>query len=106
MTPARVRASSELQSRARAFIRRELQVFGWIAHAELAGEYIFAIVKTVDLKGPSGAAQDMIADMLGRANSQVFCHELSSWLASPFKRLREWDEWVQYSEVNEETGHA
>ena len=104
-TPARVRASPELQSRARAFIRRELQVFGWIARAELAGEYLFAIVNTVDLKGPSGAAQDMIADMLGRENAQVFCHELAAWLASPFKSLREWDACVQYGEVESPGEH-
>lgn len=92
-----VREDEELQSRAKMFIRRELQVFEWAAeNAEFILEYILAMVKTIDLKGSSGAAEDMLTDFLGRENAGIFCHELAAFLRSPFSSLQSFDNFVQY----------
>jgi hypothetical protein len=87
----------ELQSRAKMFIRRELQVFEWTnENAEFILEYIIAILKTVDLKASTGAAEDMLTDFLGRENAGIFCHEIHAFLRSPFKNLESFDGFVQY----------
>jgi hypothetical protein len=92
-----VRADEELQSRARMFIRRELQVFEWTnENAEFIIEYILAVLKTVDLKSSTGAAEDMLTDFLGRENASIFCHEIHAFLRSPFKTLEAFDGFVQY----------
>jgi hypothetical protein len=94
-----VATDDELQSRAKMFIRRELQVFEWLdnENKEFVLEYILAILKTVDLKGAAGTAEDMLADMLGsREYAGVFCHEIHAFLRSPYTELGTWDAWVQY----------
>lgn len=104
-TPETFSASPELQSRARAFLRRELQVFSFLdaASAPRGGnrsylvEYIVFILKTNELKGASGHAEDQLADFLGRDNAQLLLHELEAWLRSPYLRLSEWDAYVQYA---------
>lgn len=98
-TPRMVRDDEELQSRAKTFIRRELQVFEWTAdNREFILEYILAILKTIDLKSATGAAEDMLADLLGRENAQIFCHEIHAFLRSPYKSLGDFDRSVQYKE--------
>jgi hypothetical protein len=94
-----VRADEELQSRAKMFIRRELQVFEWTNdNAEFILEYILAILKTVDLKSSTGAAEDMLTDFLGRENAGIFCHEIHAFLRSPFTTLETFDGFVQYEQ--------
>lgn len=98
----------ELISRARKWIRRELQVFeflnsetasgGGIARKEFLLEYIVAILKTVDINGSAGQAEDMLQEFLGRDNTRLFLHELKAWLRSPYVILEDWDRHVQYSE--------
>lgn len=111
ITPQIFGADSELQSRARNWIRRELRVFSYLNptsgeassgsarqanNAEFLLEYIVAILKTVDIKGSGGQAEDMLSEFLGRDDARLFLHELSAWLRSPFINLPDWDRNVQY----------
>ena len=121
----------ELVSRARMWLRRELQVFSFLSlddsdtdstiqpdgttgdsssstrtpvgrrranNAEFLLEYIIAILKSVDIMGSAGQAEDMLSDFLGRDNTKLFLHELRAWLRSPFTKLEDWDRAVQYGE--------
>ncbi|KAL6852967.1 hypothetical protein ACO1O0_007516 [Amphichorda felina] len=65
-------------------------------NAEFLLEYIIAILKTVDIMGSAGEAENMISEYLGRQDTQLFLHELRAWLRSPFTELEDWDRVVQY----------
>jgi len=65
-------------------------------NAEFLLEYIVAILKTVDMKGCGGQAEDMLQEFLGRDNTRLFLHELRAWLRSPYSFLEDWDRHVQY----------
>ncbi|KAK8222125.1 hypothetical protein M8818_000295 [Zalaria obscura] len=100
-TPPTFSTSPQLQSRAKKFIRRELQVFSFLhsqghANAEFLLEYIIAILKKIEIKDASGTAEDMLQEFLGRENARLFLHELEQWLRSPYERLEDWDRHVQY----------
>ncbi|AEO67979.1 uncharacterized protein THITE_2117217 [Thermothielavioides terrestris NRRL 8126] len=119
-TPVQFSSTPHLVSRARMWIRRELQVFPFLCspdpdpiptglsieearhrqrlrnNAEFLLEYIIAILKTVDLQDSAGQAEAMLADFLGRDNVRLFLHELRSWLRSPAPTLAAWDREVQY----------
>jgi hypothetical protein len=113
VTPQLVTNDPTLQSRARTWIRRELRVFVFL-HTELAGSsfqgsttssnaefllsYIVSILKVVDIRASNGHAENLLTEFLGREHSNLFLHELNSWLRSPYKRLDEWDEEVQYTD--------
>ncbi|PNP45343.1 hypothetical protein TGAM01_v200802 [Trichoderma gamsii] len=132
LTPSLFCRDEHLVSRARMWIRRELQVFSFLTadepaataataattattsatsdpsesqarrranNAEFLLEYIIAILKSVDIMGSAGQAEDMLSEFLGRDNTRVFLHELRSWLRSPFTRLEDWDRAVQYDPV-------
>ena len=112
LTPQIFSRDPELISRARKWIRRELQVFEFLSldgnreegisrranNAEFLLEYIIAILKTVDIKGSGGQAEDMLQEFLGRDNTRLFLHELRAWLRSPYVSLEDWDRHVQYAE--------
>ncbi|KAJ9148582.1 RING finger domain protein [Pleurostoma richardsiae] len=117
LTPRMFETDPGLVSRARMWIRRELQVFEFLSagsgdgtstddaarrrrasNAEFLLEYIVAILKTVDIQGSCGQAEDMLQEFLGRDNTQLFLHELRSWLRSPHGSLEAWDRNVQYDE--------
>ncbi|KAF5001855.1 hypothetical protein FDECE_10823 [Fusarium decemcellulare] len=125
LTPAAFCADSELVSRARLWMRRELQVFSFLSpdadnteprpgddsartaverrranNAEFLLEYIIAVLKTIDIMGSAGQAEDLIADFLGRENTRLFLHELRAWLRSPFTNLADWDRAVQYDDAS------
>ncbi|UKZ87259.1 uncharacterized protein TrAFT101_003066 [Trichoderma asperellum] len=125
LTPRLFCSDEHLVSRARMWIRRELQVFSFLTaeepastsatsrpdeaqarrranNAEFLLEYIVAILKTVDIMGSAGQAEDMLSEFLGRDNTRVFLHELRSWLRSPFTKLEDWDRAVQYDPVSTE----
>lgn len=128
LTPTTFRASPALISRARKWIRRELQVFSFLKgdagrhtdggevdgangeqyrlapNAEFLLEYIIAILKSVDIAGSGGQAEDMIGDFLGRENTRLFLHELRAWLRSPYESLADWDRHVQYNEPDAAEG--
>lgn len=59
-------------------------------------EYIIAILKSVDIKGSGGQAEDMLQEFLGRETTRLFLHELRAWLRSPYTSLNDWDLAVQY----------
>lgn len=124
LTPHMFCTDAELVSRARMWIRRELRVFSFLApsedngdtsqststssrttvqrraanNAEFLLEYIVAILKSVDIMGSGGQAEDMLSDFLGRENTKLFLHELRAWLRSPFTKLEDWDRAVQYEQ--------
>ncbi len=120
-TPQIFNGSEELQSRARKWIRRELQVFDFLNpdlsasdrsstnqqrqsvrkradNAEFLLSYIVAIVRTVDIKGSSGRAEEMLQEFLGKDNARLFLHELGAWLRSPYTALEDWDRNMQYGQ--------
>lgn len=113
LTPQLFIRDEELVSRARKWIRRELQVFQFLSpdgeeeegmtrkanNAEFLLEYIIAILKSVDIKGSGGQAEDMLQEFLGRDNTRLFLHELRAWLRSPYTSLDDWDRNVQYNEA-------
>lgn len=113
LTPQLLARDEELISRARKWIRRELQVFEFLSsdgregegvtmrgnNAEFLLEYIIAILKTVDIKGSGGQAEDMLQEFLGRDHTKLFLHELKAWLRSPYASLQDWDRHVQYDET-------
>lgn len=117
LTPQLFRDDEQLVSRARMWIRRELQVFAFLRpdpttasssasgdaaarrrhqNAEFLLEYIVAILKSVDLAGSAGEAENMLSEFLGRDNTRLFLHELRAWLRSPYTKLEDWDRAVQY----------
>lgn len=124
-TPADFVADANLVSRARTFMRRELQVFSFLSdpplssssspssdeqqrqrqrerragNAEFLLEYAVAILKTVDMQGAAGQAEAMLADFLGRDSARLFLHELRAWLRSPCLSLEAWDRSVQYPDA-------
>lgn len=116
LTPALFTRDVELISRARKWIRRELQVFEFLTpttttatsttsstdrranNAEFLLEYIVAILKSVDIQGSGGEAEEMLKEFLGRDNTRLFLHEMRAWLRSPYMSLEDWDRHVQYSD--------
>lgn len=74
-------------------------------NAEFLLEYIIAILKTVDIQGSAGQAEDMLADFLGRDHARLFLHELRNWLRSPAHSLVAWDKEVKYPQTSS-TGEA
>lgn len=124
-TPEQFATTPHLITRARLWIRRELQVFAFLSdpepaagpsgstssasereltrrrnNAEFLLEYIIAILKTVDIQGSAGQAEDMLADFLGRDHARLFLHELRSWLRSPAHSLVAWDKEIKYPEIS------
>jgi hypothetical protein len=115
VTPHMVATTPALQSRARAWIRRELRVFTFLhtlpsgssaggpttsSNAEFLLAYIVSILKMVDLKASNGHAENLLTEFLGRQNARLFLHELGAWLRSPYAKLEEWDEEVQYGDID------
>ncbi|KAL5410870.1 hypothetical protein PMIN04_010474 [Paraphaeosphaeria minitans] len=111
--PEMISTSPELQSKARAWIRRELRVFTFLhtdpdngpsagattsSNAEFLLAYIVAILKKVDIKASNGHAEDLMTGYLGRDNARLFLHELYAWMRSPCNKVVDWDRQVQYEE--------
>ncbi|EXJ84906.1 hypothetical protein A1O3_05581 [Capronia epimyces CBS 606.96] len=113
LTPESFVKDERLTTRARMWIRRELQVFDFLSssspttgsasadrrasNADFLLEYIIAILKSIDLKGSTGQAEELLKDFLGRDNAKLFLHELEAWLRSPYEYLKDWDRAVQYA---------
>ena len=115
LTPQLFCHDEDLVRRARMWIRRELQVFDVFNthakteerdgggkrranNAEFLLEYIIGIMKTVNLKGSGGHAEELLKDFLGMDDAKLFLHELRAWLRSPYVALEDWDRNVQYAE--------
>lgn len=113
LTPGSFAKDERLTARARMWIRRELQVFDFLnpssasasttssdrraSNADFLLEYVVSILKSIDLKGSTGQAEELLKDFLGRENARLFLHELEAWLRSPYEHLRDWDRAVQYA---------
>ncbi|KAI1412725.1 hypothetical protein F5Y13DRAFT_162555 [Hypoxylon sp. FL1857] len=113
LTPQVFESDAEMVSRARTWLRRELQVFEFLRtpptaqssgdtmtrrranNAEFLLEYIVAILKTLDIQGSQGQAEEMLKDFLGRDHTKLLLHELKNFLRSPWS-LEAWDRKVQY----------
>lgn len=84
------------------FLRRELRVFAFLdtvpgpRNRDYLVEYIVAVLKVNELRGADGRAEELVAEFVGEENAGRLLHELCEWLRSPFERLEEWDEVVQY----------
>lgn len=120
ITPAHFQTDADLLSRARAWVRRELQVFEFLNddsgnfsedggassegrrrrqnNAEFVLEYVLAILKTVDIQASSGHAENLLSDFLGREHCRIFLHELHNFVRSPYS-VEAWDRHVQYDEA-------
>ena len=110
LNPQAFQRDATLVHRAKIWIRRELQVFEFLTpnsaperpskrrarNAEFLGEYILGIIRSIDIRGSSGQAEELLQEFLGRENARLFLHELENWLRSPHEQLRGWDEAVQY----------
>ncbi|KAL2415639.1 hypothetical protein ABEF95_004519 [Exophiala dermatitidis] len=121
ITPESFAKDERLISRARMWIRRELQVFDFLnstspatssrsvdrrsSNADFLLEYIISILKSIDLKGSTGQAEELLKDFLGRENAKLFLHELEAWLRSPYEYLKDWDRAVQYAVPSEALSH-
>ncbi|KAJ5594199.1 uncharacterized protein N7459_000407 [Penicillium hispanicum] len=134
VTPDQFNRDEALVSRARKWIRRELQVFSFLNpeaeteetrgqdrvprpghqrleerranNAEFLLEYVIAILRTVDLKGSAGQAEELLRDFIGRENARLFLHELLAWLRSPYVSLQDWDRHVQYPSAVQPSRHT
>lgn len=105
-SPAQVSASAELQSRATAFLRRELRVWSNL-DVEFLTSYIVMMIKTLDLRSEGGIK--ILSELLdpnipyteeGRhPNTEHLAHELYSFLRSPYKSVEMYDKHVQYETV-------
>ena len=110
INPQAFQQNAVLARRAKIWIRRELQVFEFLnstsapdgqskrrpRNAEFLGAYVLAILRSIDIRGSTGQAEEMLQEFIGRDNARLFLHELESWLRSPYEQLRDWDEAVQY----------
>ena len=110
LTPEIIKNDDRLVAKAKKWIRRELAVFEFLnpdsstfgrtdrraTNAEFLLEYIIAILRSIDVKGSAGQAQELLGDFLGRESAKLFLHELEAWLRSPFEVLQEWDRAAQY----------
>jgi len=125
LTPQLFESDPGLVSRARAWLRRELQVFEFLHapavstaqsssdamtrrranNAEFLLEYIIAILKTVDMQGSQGQAEGMLTDFLGRDNARLLLHELRSFLKS-CSSIEAWDREVQYPRQQRKRRHS
>lgn len=114
VTPQAIARDVNLQSKARTWIRRELRVFAFLhadpvastsqaattsSNAEFLLAYIVSILKMVDIRASNGHAENLLAEYLGRESARLFLHELNAWLRSPYTKLKDWDEAVQYEHL-------
>ena len=116
LTPRLFLQDESLLHRARIWARRELQVFEFLSsdatqpqaeniirrarNSQFLLEYIVAILRSIDIRGSTGQAEELLQEFLGRENARLFLHELENWLRSPYERLQEWDEAVQYEHMS------
>ena len=130
LTPRMFQQDPDLTSRARAFIRRELQVlwreqgpvparapplrrgpFGLFTR-QRAGrnrhqliEYIVLILKSLDIQSNGNGIDEMLARDLSSASVvRHFLHELRCFLRSPYLTVAAWDRHVQYGRFGDAVG--
>ncbi|WVW79787.1 hypothetical protein I302_101757 [Kwoniella bestiolae CBS 10118] len=119
-TPRQFSEDPALIQRATAFLRRELRVWSDSIDVEFLTTYIISLLKTIDIR--SEPAIRLLADYLdpnphsisnethrphiaGSSVAEHISHELYSFLRSPFKDLRKWDEVIQYDPIPSPLSH-
>ncbi|KAK4198819.1 hypothetical protein QBC40DRAFT_349917 [Triangularia verruculosa] len=119
-SPQILSSTPHLLSKARLFLRRELQVFFPLStsasssvlstsqNPEFLLEYVISILKSVDFQSESGAADayNLLKDYMifpenGEDRTNLFLHELKTWMRwrgepSGSVSLETWDRGVQY----------
>lgn len=104
VTPDQIAEDTELQSKARTWIRRELRVFSFLTepsqqqpvNQEWLLEFIICILRTIDPRDMSDWAHHILTETLGHENARLFLHELSSWMRSPFRYVKDWEDVMDY----------
>lgn len=95
-TPRQIADDPALTQRATAFLRRELRVWS-LVDVEFLTTYILSLLKAIDIR--SEPAVRLLADFLNTDDlprgAEQFAHEVYSWLRSPYKELRKYDEIAQ-----------
>ena len=93
-----------MTQRATAFLRRELRVWS-LVDVEFLTTYILSLLKAIDIR--SEPAVRLISEYLETPQgpnyprgAEHFAHELYSFLRSPYKDLRKYDEVVQVSQFS------
>ena len=71
------------------------------ANLEFLLEYVVSTLKTTEIKGASGKAENILGEFLGFENANLFLHELHAWLRSPYTDLGDWDRHVQYNPASD-----
>ncbi|KAK1920779.1 hypothetical protein DB88DRAFT_513526 [Papiliotrema laurentii] len=110
-TPRQIAEDPVLVQRATAFLRRELRVWSSI-DVEFLTTYVLSLLKAIDIR--SEPAVRLLAEFLDPPSqssaainsgpeypngAEHLVHELYSFLRSPYKELRKWDEIVQYDAI-------
>ena len=97
-TPRQISEDPALIQRATQFLRRELRVWSLVDVEVLTG-HILVLIKAIDIR--SEPAVRLLGELLDTdeypRGAEQFAHELYSWLRSPFKDLRRYDEIAQVS---------
>lgn len=99
-TPREIHDDPVLVTRATTFMRRELRVWQ-LVDVEFLTTYILSLLKAIDIR--SDPAIRLLAEFLDTDGSpypraaEHFAHELYSFLRSPYKDLRRYDEVAQVS---------
>ncbi|WWC87479.1 uncharacterized protein L201_002368 [Kwoniella dendrophila CBS 6074] len=102
-TPKQISEDPNLVQRATVFLRRELRIWLPNIDIEFLITYIISLLKIIDIR--SEPAIRLLTDYLNLNQefpnnpTEHFSHELYSFLRSPFKDLRKWDEAIQYDPI-------
>ncbi|OXG11998.1 hypothetical protein C366_05720 [Cryptococcus neoformans Tu401-1] len=99
-TPRQIASDPELVQRASAFIRRELHIWPSL-DVEFLTTYIVSLLRAIDIR--SEAIVRLLSDFMDTIEfpngAEHFCHELYSYLRSPYRELKGYDEIVQYDPI-------
>jgi E3 ubiquitin-protein ligase Topors len=100
-TPRQISEDPALIQRATQFLRRELRVWS-LVDVEVSTGHILVLIKAIDIR--SEPAVRLLGELLDTdeypRGAEQFAHELYSWLRSPYKDLRRYDEIAQVSRVS------
>ena len=115
VTPPRFVQDTELQSRTRMWVRRELQALIRLQQAsrdqpsscdglsipfeclEMFIEFLVDLLKRYDMLSSDGQIVRRLRRFLGARVTPLFLHELRAWLRSPHETMDAWDQHAQYA---------
>jgi E3 ubiquitin-protein ligase Topors len=100
-TPRQISEDAILTQRATSFLRRELRVWS-LVDVEILTVHILNLIKAIDIR--SEPAVRLLGELLDTdeypRGAEHFAHELYSWLRSPYKDLRRYDEIAQVGRIS------